>query len=170
MLPIERFLVALLPITTYIIVRDRQLPTPKLVGLIFVGSQFPDLVDKPLAHVLHLLPSGRVFMHSLPFALPIAAIAIGYGWWTDRPRLGTGFAFAYLSHLVADNYRTLRPPEPHISPDLLWPFRQPITRPPIPYWAGPGSINLALWTAFSITVLAICTFLVIRDVQTHYRQ
>jgi hypothetical protein len=48
--PHEHLLVALLPVVAYVGVRDRS------------RSQFPDLVDKPLAHQFCVLPSGRVFI------------------------------------------------------------------------------------------------------------
>ena len=70
MFPIEHFLVAFLPVLMYVLVIDRRLPTVRLVAVAFIGSQFPDLVDKPLAYQFGLIPSGRVFMHSLPIALP----------------------------------------------------------------------------------------------------
>ena len=70
MFPIEHFLVAFLPVLMYVLVIDRRLPSVRLAAVAFIGSQFPDLVDKPLAYQSGLIPSGRVFMDSLPIALP----------------------------------------------------------------------------------------------------
>lgn len=66
-----------------------------------LGTQFPDVVDKPLA-TRRLLPNGRSLAHSLVITLPLLA-----GLWrlTGRwaaSRLGAAFAVGYLSHLVGD--------------------------------------------------------------------
>jgi membrane-bound metal-dependent hydrolase YbcI (DUF457 family) len=165
--PIEHFIVAFLPAFAYVVVRDQGLPSRALSFVVFVGSQFPDIVDKPLAHVLVIIPSGRVFMHSLPFAIPISAIVLAYGWWTDRPRVAGGFVFAYLLHLFGDNRRVLL--EGSIPPDLLWPFVAPKPRPVVPYWAGVNGINLYLWTVFSVVVLSVTVVVVGRDVAIQIR-
>jgi len=104
MRPIEHFIVALFFIGPYILVRTRRLPSLELGGVTFVGSQFPDLIDKPLALQLQLLPTGRVFMHSLPFAIPVWFLVLAYGWKTNRLRGGIVFVIAHASHLLADNY------------------------------------------------------------------
>nr|WP_276414143.1 metal-dependent hydrolase [Halomicroarcula sp. XH51] len=149
----------------YVVVRDRDLPTLGLLAVVFVGSQFPDLVDKPLANQFALIPSGRVFMHSLPFAVPIALAVAVYGWNTGRLRAGTAFGFAYLSHLLADNYRALLAPDPSVPPDLLWPFLPAVTRSAVPHWAGPDGINVTLWTLFSAVVLASLAYALVADLR-----
>ena len=169
MLPIEHFIVAFLPVLGYSIGRDRKLPTPRLTALAFVGSQFPDLIDKPLAHQFGLLPSGRVGMHSLPISVPFVCVIIAYGWYTDRRRLASVFAFAHLSHLLADNYKPLLGATPSVSPDLLWPFTQPVARAAVPGWAGVNGINVLLWTIFSIVVLAAFSYVVVVDVREQLR-
>jgi len=167
MLPIEHFIVAALPLGAYILLRDRQLPTPRVTALIFVGSQFPDLVDKPLAHQFGLIPSGRVFLHSLPIAVSFLAFVLYYGWRTERPRLSGVFAVAHLSHLLADNYQPLLDSPPTVSPDLLWPLTRPVTRSAVPHWAGDDGINILLWTTFSAAVLTLFGYIVIADIRDH---
>ena len=102
MLPHEHFLVAALPVVGYFLLRYQRLPSKNMIFVVSVGSQFPDLVDKPLAHTVALLPSGRVFMHSLPFAIPISILVLWYGIVTDRPALSDGFVFSYVIHIFAD--------------------------------------------------------------------
>ncbi|MUW13791.1 metal-dependent hydrolase [Halorubrum sp. CBA1125] len=169
MLPIEHFIVALLPVVGYVLVRDRRLPTLQLVAIVFVGSQFPDLIDKPLAHQFQLLPNGRVFMHSLPIAVPFLCLVGLYGRKTERPRPAGAFAFAHLSHIVADNRRALLSSDPTVPSDMLWPLRPVIQRPMVPHWAGEGSINVHLWTAFAAVVLAISAYYLYVDVDDHLR-
>jgi membrane-bound metal-dependent hydrolase YbcI (DUF457 family) len=163
MFPLEHFLVASLPVLMYALICNGHLPSIRLTAVTFIGSQFPDLVDKPLAYQFGLIPSGRVFMHSLPIALPFLLGIIIYGWKTERNRLSLGFAFAYVSHLVADNYRPLFGPHPQIRSDLLWPFVEPVSRPDVPSWAGVGGIHTTLWTAFSFLILLTTGTIIIID-------
>jgi len=94
-----------------------------------VATQFPDLVDKPLAWEFGALPHGQSLAHSLLFAVPVvlasAAAARRYG----RPEHGTAVAVGYLSHLLADlAYGPLTGGS--LSPAfLLWPL---LHRPPEP--------------------------------------
>lgn len=170
MRPVEHFIIAFLPAVAIVVLVDRHLPSLRFVGVVFVGSQFPDLVDKPLAHYFGVIPSGRVFMHSLPIALPFLLLVLWYGWWTQQSRLSVVFIGAHLSHLLADNYHALRGPPPSIPTDLLWPITDAAPRPAVPYWAGPNSINLFLWTAFSATVLTVCVWFLIGDVRTQFAE
>jgi len=154
----------------FVVVRDRRLPSSRFVAVVFLGSQFPDLIDKPLAYHVGVIPTGRVFMHSLPIALPFVFVIVLYGWKTDRLRFGLAFAFGYLSHLLADNYTAFLGPNPHIPPDLLWPFVPPKPRPAIPYWAGPGEISLHLWTVFSLVVLSVTAYALIVDLREQFQR
>ncbi len=168
MFPIEHAVVGLVPVLAYALIRDRRLPSLRLLGIGLVGSQFPDLIDKPLAHQFHLLPSGRVFVHSLPVAIPAICLVGWYAWRTDRLQVGGVFAFTYLSHVVADNHRALWLPEPTLSDELLWPLRPVAPQPVSPRWAGPGLINVQLWTLFSLVVVLVCAYYLCRDVAAHY--
>ena len=102
-------------------IRRRRAPTGWPVVALAFGTQFPDLVDKPLAYTVHLFPEGRSLAHSVLFAIPISVAVVL--WFRRRGHGGIGAAFAtgYLSHLVADglsaglagHYRSLS--------FLLWP-------------------------------------------------
>lgn len=168
LIPVRHVVIAFLPVLAYVLVRDRELPSLRLVAIVAVGSLFPDLIDKPLAYEASLIPSPRVFMHSLPFAVPLVGIVCVYAWKTDRKRAGGVFAFAYFSHLVADNYEELAGPEAQIPSDLLWPFLPPVSRPAVPYWAGPDQVNVHLWTVVSLAVLAVLAYAVASDVRRQF--
>lgn len=79
--------------------RDRT-PDPVPAVAVGVGSQIPDLVDKPLAWWFSVLPTGRTFAHSLLVAVPIVLVL----WWAfDGSRdvvvaLGVG----WVSHTLVD--------------------------------------------------------------------
>lgn len=155
MFPHQHLIVAIIPVVAYVIVSDRRLPTINLLGVVFLGSQFPDLVDKPLAHQFAVLPSGRVFMHSMPIVLPFLLLLAVYGWKTDRLRLSVAFAFAHLSHVFTDHLTALLSPNPQLPPELLWPLLPTTAGPVTPSWGGPGGIYVPLWTTFSIIALSL---------------
>jgi hypothetical protein len=77
---------------------------PSGVGAIAagLGTQLPDLVDKPLAWTVEVLPNGRSLGHSaLTAALLCTLLWIGAE--DDRQRRAVGaFAIGYWSHLATD--------------------------------------------------------------------
>lgn len=161
MRPIEHLIVALLFVGCYVALVARRLPSLELAAVTFVGSQFPDIIDKPLALEVGVLPTGRVGIHSLPIAVPLWVVVVLYGWKTGRVRAGIAFVIACASHLLADNYVALA--AGRIPSDLFWPLAQPVPRPAIPYWAGPRSINIHLFTLFSVGVLVVTGYYLLVD-------
>ncbi|WP_262180182.1 metal-dependent hydrolase [Haloarcula laminariae] len=101
--------------------RYGRVPTAGVVVPLAVGSQFPDLVDKPLAWTFGVLPSGRAGAHSLLVAVPLLAVL----WWRfDGPagrRAWAGFALGYLVHLVTDGVYALIAGEFAGLAYLFWP-------------------------------------------------
>lgn len=73
---------------------------PTVVALF--GTQTPDLVDKPLAWTLGVLPSGRSLGHSLVTVAVVTPVV----WWVARRRdaepLAAAFGLGYLVHLFTD--------------------------------------------------------------------
>nr|WP_197052477.1 metal-dependent hydrolase [Halobellus rufus] len=86
------------------------------------GTQFPDLIDKPLSWTVSILPYGRSLSHSL-FTL---ILLVGVLWvlfqYPDQRALTTAFGIGYLSHVIGDGIG------PAITGDyvglgyLLWPL------------------------------------------------
>ncbi|WP_380681456.1 metal-dependent hydrolase [Salinigranum sp. GCM10025319] len=80
---------------------DYRLPYRLTLASLLVGTQFPDLVDKPLAFV-GVLPSGRALGHSVFFAVGLF-VAL---WFVTRrydcPHLTVPFGFGHVSHVVGD--------------------------------------------------------------------
>lgn len=87
-----------------------------------VGTQFPDLVDKPLAWQLEVLQSGTSVAHSVFVAVPLAVLAVAVAWRLDRPVLGAAFAVGYLLHLPADAAYGVVYGNPVAFDKLLWPL------------------------------------------------
>lgn len=157
MSPIEHFIIAVIPVGVVVLILTRRRPPASVIGAVFFGSQFPDLIDKPLAYEVSILPTGRVFMHSLPIAIPFFLVVGVYGWRTNRKVMSVAFVFAHFTHIVADTQKTLLGANQPNS-DLFWPFTNPIVRPEVPLWAGPNSISIHLWTVVSVTLLIYTTW------------
>ena len=88
--------------TLYTRLRYRRPPVGTAVYALALGTQLPDLVDKPLAWHLAVLPSGRSLGHSL-FTL---ALVVGGLWYLfdspERRRLTEAFGVGWFTHLVGD--------------------------------------------------------------------
>ncbi|MDS0282286.1 metal-dependent hydrolase [Haloarcula onubensis] len=101
--------------------RDGHVPTAGVVLPLALGTQFPDLIDKPLSWTFGVLPSGRAGAHSLLVAVPLLAFL----WWRlDGPtgrHAWAGFALGYLVHLVTDGVYSLVDGEFAELSYLLWP-------------------------------------------------
>jgi hypothetical protein len=106
-------------------------PTVPMAGVLLalaVGTQFPDLVDKPLSH-WGVLVSGRSLGHSVLLFLPLSGVV----WWvakrTRRREQGVAFLVGVVSHLVADSYRVALRGEWAKLTHLLYPVTTPIDYP-----------------------------------------
>jgi hypothetical protein len=77
---------------------------PQAAPVLFLtlGTQFPDLIDKPLADVVNVLPSGRSLGHSLVFTLVlflgVYILAQRYNGIPEAIAFGVG----HLVHILAD--------------------------------------------------------------------
>ncbi len=78
--------------------RNRRTLIPLLIA-----SLFPDVVDKSIGYLFHLMPNGRHYMHNI-FSL------VGFSWlvtliWGQEA--GRGWFMGHLGHLLADSSRWL---------------------------------------------------------------
>ena len=126
------------------------------VALVALGTQLPDLVDKPLAWTFHILPSGRSLGHSL-FAMAAVCALVGY-YCRRRGRddLGAAFAVGYGSHLIGDGYGYLLSGEYAYLSSLGWPLL-----PPPPYGDEGTFLTHLPEFAFTPGLLAQVTLLAI---------
>ncbi|WP_458210521.1 metal-dependent hydrolase [Haladaptatus sp. NG-SE-30] len=110
-------------------VRWQRPPVETAAILVAFGTQFPDLIDKPLAWTFGVLPTGRSLTHSLVLASLLLGIAFVYARRSDRmhPTHWAAFATGYLSHLFADALYPLWTGEYAYTAFLLWPVT---TTPP----------------------------------------
>lgn len=97
-----------------------------------VGTQLPDMIDKPLAWQLGLLPNGRSLGHSVLIAVAVVTVV-----WLLRPRVSTlsrppivSFAIGYFTHLFGDALYPLLGGEWYYLGFLGWPIVPPVDYPP----------------------------------------
>ena len=103
------------------LVGGRAVRPAEAVAVAF-GTQFPDLVDKPLAWTFDVLPSGVSLAHSLTLAVPATAVAFLLGRRTGRTGAAAAFAVAYGSHLFGDALYPIVRGRPFSARFVLWPF------------------------------------------------
>jgi membrane-bound metal-dependent hydrolase YbcI (DUF457 family) len=90
-----------------------------------VATQLPDLVDKPLAWTVPLLPGGRSLAHSLFVAVPLVSLALWVAYSRDRLTVGVAFVVGYLSHLAGDVLYQVVVGDGLRPTFLLWPLLPP---------------------------------------------
>jgi hypothetical protein len=96
-------------------------PTAAATLALAAGTQFPDLVDKPLAWWLAVLPSGRSLGHSLFAAGVVLSLVMAYAESRGRGVEGGAFGIGYLSHLVGDSLYVIPARAWDQLAFLLWP-------------------------------------------------
>lgn len=122
MWPWEHLAIGYLCYSLFLRITARERPRSADVVAVALGSQFPDLIDKPLGWGTTLLPSGTTLAHSLLVAVPVAIVVIIVAQLLGRFSVGFGFSVAYLVHLPGDViYPVLVGGDPKLS-FLLWPL------------------------------------------------
>lgn len=102
--------------------RYRVPPRGPTALAVAVGTQLPNLVDKPLAQRFGLIPSERSLAHSLLFLAVLAAIAWAIAARYDRRLEVSTFFGAYLSHVLTDVFPAALAGEWANLGSLLWPI------------------------------------------------
>jgi membrane-bound metal-dependent hydrolase YbcI (DUF457 family) len=122
MMPWGHFVVGAVPFVGISLARYRSFPPGHVLFALALGTQFPDIVDKPLAWGLDIIVNGRMFMHSLVFAVPVSiavlVLAARYG----ARRSGVAFVFGYLLHLPGDFYSAVVGPNTYVPRNMVWPL------------------------------------------------
>lgn len=78
--------------------------TPLVLGVValFIGSQFPDLIDKPLAWYIGVIPTGRSLAHTLFVVIPVSIVVYLISRRYDRDEIGIAFGIGAISHSLVD--------------------------------------------------------------------
>jgi len=83
-------------------IRWQRPPTARALLVLAVASALPDLVDKPLAWWVTVLPAGRSLGHSLLVAAPVVAVVLVAGALVDERPIAVAYVIGHLSHLAGD--------------------------------------------------------------------
>ncbi|WP_049922681.1 metal-dependent hydrolase [Halopiger djelfimassiliensis] len=121
MWPWGHFAVAYLLYTAYTYRTLDRPPRALPAVAVAVGSQFPDLIDKPLAWSFGVLPGGRTFTHSLFVAALLVPAVYTVTTRLGRRQIGLAFLVGHLSHLVADLPLSALRGDVSGAAYLLWP-------------------------------------------------
>jgi|APHM01.1.fsa_nt_gi Predicted membrane-bound metal-dependent hydrolase (DUF457). len=144
--------------------QGRRHPSGISVLVLGVATQFPDLIDKPFAWTVPLLPGGRSLAHSLLVAVPLVACVLVYARYRERAELGAVFGIGYLSHLFADVLETVVTDTIANTTFLLWPVL------PLPETATAESFLTVLatlqptpWNGFELVLTGLGAVLWVND-------
>lgn len=82
--------------------RFADTPEGTAMVVLFIGALFPDIVDKPLAWYLGMLPSGRSLAHSLVVLIPLCLGLYVVFKHRGQAELAVAFAIGAISHALVD--------------------------------------------------------------------
>jgi len=125
-----------------------------------VGTQFPDLVDKPFGWTFGVLPGGRTLAHSL---LTIAVLVVAVRWLTrryGRDALGRAFLFGTVVHTLGDGLYPAIEGNFSSLTYLLWPvLPMPEEDPGLSIISMFAEMTLTPTVAFEFALVALATIL-----------
>ncbi|WP_227377258.1 metal-dependent hydrolase [Haladaptatus halobius] len=133
-------------------------PNGREVVVLAVATQLPDVVDKPLAWTVSVLPSGRSLAHSVLIATLVVALVTMYCRRTGRGG-ALAFGVGYFSHLVGDAYGPALAGEYAYLSFLLWPAL-PVAADDEPSFAAHFEELLSIGFSASEFLLAAVTILI----------
>jgi hypothetical protein len=109
--------------------RGKGIPLGGPVLFLAIGTQFPDIIDKPFGWYFEfgLIPTGRSFFHSLFITTGLVLVGVLLTRHYGRDELGIAFAVGYLSHLAADGLYSALAGEWSNLAYLAWPL---VEQPP----------------------------------------
>lgn len=122
MWPWEHLALGYVLLSLYTRLRSERPPSGREAVVVAVATQLPDLVDKPLAWIFDILPSGVSLAHSALTALLLVYGIHRLSQRLDTPDVGPAFAVGYLSHLLGDSLYPLLTDGELAVGYLLWPF------------------------------------------------
>lgn len=109
-------------------VTDWRLPRGLTLLALALGTQAPDLIDKPLTYV-GVLPNGRSLAHSILIIVPVLVILTQVATIQGFKREARAFVVAIGSHLIGDSYLLVLRREWAELGFLLWPVIPAIDYP-----------------------------------------
>lgn len=122
MLPWGHAAVGYLCVSLAIRFRHRIPPQGPTAIAVAIGTQLPDLIDKPLAWTFGVIPSGRSLAHSLVFLAGLSVVVWALATRYDRRLEAGAFLGSYLTHVLADVLPAALAGEWAKLGTLLWPI------------------------------------------------
>ncbi|WP_410767560.1 metal-dependent hydrolase [Haloferax sp. DFSO60] len=101
MWPWEHLAVGYIAVSMWARAANRPLDGFAVLAVAF-GTQFPDLIDKPLAWSFNIFPGGISVAHSVFVSIPLALLVVLVSRRYGVTTVGVAFALGYLSHIPAD--------------------------------------------------------------------
>ncbi|WP_277555855.1 metal-dependent hydrolase [Halobaculum limi] len=150
MLPWTHAAFGYLLLLAVVVLLGRRVSRVELLAVL-VGTQLPDVIDKPLAWWFNAVPSGRSLAHSLLFVIPLSAVIVAIAWYRSHPEVGFAFTLGYLAHLIGDTYVAIYYWRTEEFSFLLWPIL-----PPYPYDDFVGFGNFIV--EFEVTTTGLVLF------------
>ncbi|AHF98830.1 metal-dependent hydrolase [Halostagnicola larsenii XH-48] len=135
----------------------RAVPALALV----IGSQFPDLIDKPLAWNFDVLPGGRTLSHSLVFAIGLTVVVYALANRFGGLETAIAFVIGHVVHLCTDVPPAVFGGDVSGLAYLLWPFVEQPPEEPVAglldailtyYAVGPYELAQFVLFAFAAVV------------------
>jgi len=102
MWPLGHAAIAYLCYTLLSRTRENRPPGEIAAVVLLFGSQFPDLVDKPLAWYLGVLPTGRTLAHSFVLIGPLVVVVYLLAARYSRAEYAIAFSVGAVSHILID--------------------------------------------------------------------
>lgn len=114
--------------------RFARAPGDAATVVLALATQLPDLIDKPFAWTLPLLPNGRSLGHSALVAALLIAAAVWIARRRGQDELGLAFGIGYATHLAGDALGPVLDGNWAALASLGWPLLPPLEN------SGPQSI------------------------------
>lgn len=128
--------------------RTRWLPSDAAVIALAVATQFPDLVDKPLAWTFGVFQSGIAMGHSLLFVIPVSLLSLYVAARIGKPGVGLGVTTGLLTHIAGDVLYPVLTGDGIAIRYFMWPL-----------YRAPGGESDGFLLAFEDLLLSFVTFL-----------
>jgi len=102
-------------------VTAREPPGDLPTVAVLIGTQLPDLVDKPLSWGLGVFQTGYAAGHSVLLAVPVGIAIAALSIRARKQAIGAGLVVGYWSHVVGDFLNPLRYGDGPSFDAVLWP-------------------------------------------------
>lgn len=154
--------VGYLVVTLVARMRTGRAPSDRVALAVALGTQLPDLVDKPLAWSVPVLPTGRSLAHSFLVALPLLLVL-----WVvfdeHRPVVGV-LGIGWISHSLADLFPSFLAGDWPYTVFVLWPV---LSTPPYgtekSFVAHLAALDLSPYMWLQLVLTGVALFVWSRD-------